>query len=114
MKSSNKDKTLETPVIFWSSIGVAISTSIVTIMKFSTLFVVITIIAGLLLGMTVGYFSKAKSETNIAENELTEAQNLKRWWQHLTKLEKSALTMLGFIFMLIMLFTSGSIIGQYL
>ncbi len=114
MKSSNKDKTLETPVIFWSSMGVAISTSIATIMKFSTLFVVITIIAGLLIGMTVGYFSKAESGTNIAENELTEEQNLKRWWQHLTNPEKSALTMLGFIFMLIMLFISGSIIGQYI
>ena len=112
MKSSNTNKALENSVIFWSSIGVAISASIATIMKYSTLSLVITVIAGLLVGMVVGYFSKTESVTNIAEKELTVEQSLKRWWQHLTRSEKSALATLGFIFMLIMLFISGSIIGQ--
>jgi hypothetical protein len=39
-------------------------------------------------------------------------QNFEPWWQQLTKPEKSAVAILGFIFMLIMLYVSGSIIGQ--
>ena len=112
MKSPNTDNELENPVIFWASIGVAISASIATIMKFSIFPLILTIIAGLLIGMAVGYFSETETQASIADKELTVEQNLKHWWQNLTKPEKSALAMLGFIFMLIMLFVSGSIIGQ--
>lgn len=112
MKSHDTDKDLETPMIFWASIGVAISACLATIMKFNILLLIITIIAGLFIGMAVGYFSKAESEATDADKELTIEQSLKRWWQHLTNAEKSALAMLGFIFILIILFVSGSIIGQ--
>jgi hypothetical protein len=112
MKSHETDKELENPMIFWASIGVAISASLATIMKFNILLLIITIIAGLFIGMAVGYFSKTENEATITDKELTIEQSLKRWWQHLTKAEKSALVMLGFIFMLIILFVSGSIVGQ--
>jgi|TARA_B100000767_G_C19657121_1_gene489362 membrane protein DedA with SNARE-associated domain len=112
MTSSNNDKELENPVIFWSSIGVAISASFATTMKFNILTLILTVIAGLFIGMTVGYFSNTESETSIAKEELALKQNFEPWWQQLTKPEKSAVAILGFIFMLIMLYVSGSIIGQ--
>jgi phosphate/sulfate permease len=112
MKSPNTDNELENPCIFWASIGVAISASMATIMKFSIFPLILTIIAGLLIGMGIGYFSMIGSEKNIVKKELKREQKLKLWWQRLTKPEKSVLAMLSFIFILIMLFVSGSIIGQ--
>jgi len=38
--------------------------------------------------------------------------SIKSRWLNLTKPEQSALAMFGFIFMLILLFISGSVIGQ--
>lgn len=61
MKSPNTDNELEKPCIFWASIGVAISASMATIMKFSIFPLILTIIAGLLIGMAVGYFSKTET-----------------------------------------------------
>jgi membrane protein DedA with SNARE-associated domain len=112
MKSPNTDNELENPCIFWASIGVAISASMATIMKFSIFPLILTIIAGLLIGMGIGYFNMTGSDKNIVKKELKREQKLKLCWQRLTKAEKSALAMLSFIFMLIMLFVSGSIIGQ--
>ena len=112
MTSFNKDKTLENPVIFWSSIGVAISASFATIMKFSTVPLISTVIAGFFIGMGIGYFSMIGIEKNSVKKELTWEQRLKLWWQRLTKPEKSALAMLGFIFMLIMLFISGRLMAK--
>jgi uncharacterized protein YneF (UPF0154 family) len=40
---------------------VAISASMATIMKFSIFPLILTIIAGLLIGMAVGYFSKTET-----------------------------------------------------
>jgi membrane protein DedA with SNARE-associated domain len=45
---------------------VAISASFATTMKFNILTLILTVIAGLFIGMTVGYFSNTESETSIA------------------------------------------------
>ena len=63
MKQSNKtEEELENPMLFWASIGVAISASTATIMKFELLGLVLTITAGLVIGAAVGYFSKDKAD----------------------------------------------------
>jgi uncharacterized membrane protein len=67
---NNKDKKkeeLEQPIIFWSSIGVAISTSCATAMKMGTWEVVLCTLAGLVIGFTVGYWTKKEQEK---ENKL--------------------------------------------
>ena len=68
MTSSYKAKTLENSVIFWSSIGVAISAPFATTMKFNILTLILTVIAGLFIGMTVGYFSNTESKISIAKD----------------------------------------------
>ncbi len=70
MKSPNTDNELENPCIFWASIGVAISASIPTIIKFNTVPLILTVITGFLIGMGIGYFNMTGSEKNIVKKEL--------------------------------------------
>ncbi len=59
MKRSNQtQEELENPMLFWAFIGVAISASTATTMKLDVLGVVLSIVAGVVIGMTVGNFTK--------------------------------------------------------
>lgn len=62
MTSVDKDKTLENPVIFWSSIGVAISASFATIMKFNTVPLISTVIAGFFIGYRVFQYDRNRKK----------------------------------------------------
>lgn len=63
-KTVKKDEELESPMIFWTSIGVAISASTATTMKFELLALIVSVAAGAMIGAAVGYFSKDKSKLN--------------------------------------------------
>lgn len=59
MKNSDKNnEKLEKPIIFWGSIGVAISASLSTAMKFGGLNTIFITLTGFTIGCTIGYLSK--------------------------------------------------------
>lgn len=63
MKSNNKSQDkLENPVIYWGSIGVAISSSTAAVMKFEWLGLVLSVAAGLVAGLVIGYLTKQAQE----------------------------------------------------
>ena len=59
MKHSDKNnETLEKPILFWGSIGVAISASLSTAMKVGGLNTIFITLAGFAIGCAIGYLSK--------------------------------------------------------
>lgn len=57
-KIKTTEEELDNPIIFWTSIGVAISASTATTMKLDVLGLVLSITAGVVIGATIGYFTK--------------------------------------------------------
>jgi hypothetical protein len=66
--TTNKNEELEQPIVFWSAIGVAISTSCATAMKLGTWEVVLSTLTGLAIGFMVGYSTKKAQEKQRKEN----------------------------------------------
>lgn len=61
-KTDNNDEELDNPIMFWTSIGVAISASTATTMKLELLGLILSVTAGVVIGATVGYFTKKEQE----------------------------------------------------
>jgi len=61
-KTAKNDEKLDSPIIFWTSIGVAISASTATTMKLELLGLILSVTAGVVIGATVGYFTKKEQE----------------------------------------------------
>ena len=63
MNNSDKDnEKLDSPIIFWGSIGVAISASLSTVMKAGGLNTIFITLAGLTIGCVIGYLSKKSQD----------------------------------------------------
>ena len=63
-KSDKKNSKLEKPVIFWGSIGVAISASTSASMEVSDVATILIILAGLVIGCSIGYATKKSQENS--------------------------------------------------
>jgi hypothetical protein len=61
-KKNVENETLDNPIIFWISIGIAISASTATTMKLDILGLILSISAGVIIGAVVGYFTKKEQE----------------------------------------------------
>ncbi|WP_019030121.1 hypothetical protein [Colwellia piezophila] len=59
---------LDSPIIFWTSIGVAISASTATTMKLEVLGLVLSVAAGVAIGATIGYLTKKEQEKSQQKN----------------------------------------------
>jgi hypothetical protein len=65
MKNSDKDdEKLDSPIIFFGSIGVAISCGASTAMKVGGINTILITLAGLTIGCVIGYFTKKSQEDN--------------------------------------------------
>jgi len=63
MNNSDKDnEKLDSPIIFWGSIGVAISASTSTAMKVGGLNTIFITLAGLAIGCVIGYLTKKSQD----------------------------------------------------
>ena len=61
-KTDNNNEKLDSPIIFWTSIGVAISASTATTLKFELFGLILSVTAGVAIGLTAGYFTKKEQE----------------------------------------------------
>ena len=62
-KQSNNEK-IDSPIIFWSSIGVCIGCSTAVTMKLESYALILSGVAGLLFGLAVGYNTKKAQDKN--------------------------------------------------
>ncbi len=65
-QSDGKSEKLENPILFCSSIGVAISASTATTMKFDTLGLILSVAAGVTIGAIIGYFTQKEQKKDQA------------------------------------------------
>lgn len=67
-KQSNNEK-IDSPIIFWSSIGVCIGCSTAVTMKLESYALILSGVAGLLFGLAVGYNTKKKPKIKIIKTQ---------------------------------------------
>ena len=66
--SEGNNEKLESPIIFWASIGVCIGCSLGVTMKLDNIALVLSGLAGLLIGFGVGYGTKKSQDKSDEQN----------------------------------------------
>ncbi|MBA6231377.1 hypothetical protein H4J55_00710 [Colwellia sp. MB3u-22] len=66
--SEGNNEKLESPIIFWASIGVCIGCSLGVTMKLDNVAMVLSGLAGLFIGLGVGYGTKKSQDKSDEQN----------------------------------------------